>query len=59
MIKNNGQAIHYDALKAASDLLQLTTGRGYEEISEDIHKVSRRLQTETCKLVNKQIYYST
>ena len=44
MIKNDGQAIqvlhnNYDALKAASDLLQLTTERRHEVISEDIHSV--------------------
>ena len=35
--KNDGQAIqvlHNNVLKAASDLLQFTTERGYKEISE-------------------------
>jgi len=42
------------ALKAASDLLQFTTERGHEEVSEDIHRVLLALEDYKLKQACKQ-----
>ena len=46
--------IYSDALKAARDLLQFTTERGHEEISEDIHRTLLGLEDIKLKQTHKQ-----
>ena len=43
-----------DALKAARDLLQFSTEKGHEEVSEDIHRVLLALEDYKLKQAGKQ-----